>query len=92
MDVTEDALVEQIKALQAEVSTLRRDMNALGKKYENIYNILAVDVWALAQTMDEAESGFWAKFMGNRERACKRLLETIRQVRPTNSKRPPFLR
>jgi hypothetical protein len=57
-----------------------------------LYNILAVDVWALAKTMDEFQPGFWSAFMTNREKALKRFIsEVIKNKRPT-PKRPPFLR
>ena len=42
-------------------------INSLRREDETLYNILAVDVWALAKTMDEFQPGFWAEFMKNRE-------------------------
>ncbi len=72
-------LLEQIKSLQQEDETL--------------HNILAVDVWALAKTMDEFQPGFWSAFMKNREKAFKRFIaETIKNKSSTSRKRPPFLR
>ncbi len=72
------AILEQIKSLKQEDETL--------------HNILAVDVWALAQTMDEFYPGFWSAFMKNREKAFKRFMKEMIQNRPSKSKRPPFLR
>lgn len=67
-------------------------LNSLQKEDETLYNILAVDVWALAKTMDEYQPGFWSAFMKNREKALKRFISEVIKNKPTNSKRPPFLR
>lgn len=70
-------IFEQIKSLQQED--------------ERLYNILAVDVWALAKTMDEFQPGFWTAFMKNREKALKRFLAEASQQDAPNHKKPPFL-
>jgi len=70
-------IFEQIKSLQQED--------------ERLYNILAVDVWALAKTMDEFQPGFWTAFMKNREKALKRFLAEASQRDAPNHKKPPFL-
>jgi hypothetical protein len=73
-------------------TVLRDQLNSLKQEDETLYNILAVDVWALAKTMDEFQPGFWSAFMTNREKALKRFIsEVIKNKRPT-PKRPPFLR
>jgi hypothetical protein len=74
----ERALIEQINSLKQEDETL--------------YNILAVDVWALAKTMDEYHPGFWAAFMKNREKAMKRFIAETVKNKPPETQRPPFLR
>lgn len=71
------AILEQLKSLKREDETL--------------YNILAVDVWALAKTMDEFQPGFWAAFMKNREKALKRFITEVIKSKPATPKRPPFL-
>jgi hypothetical protein len=70
-------IFEQIKSLQQED--------------ERLYNILAVDVWALAKTMDEFQPGFWTAFMKNREKALKRFLAEAAQRDAPSHKKPPFL-
>jgi len=70
-------IFEQIKSLQQED--------------ERLYNILAVDVWALAKTMDEFQPGFWTAFMKNRDKALKRFLAEATQRDTPNHKKPPFL-
>ncbi len=67
-------------------------LNSLKQEDETLYNILAVDVWALAKTMDEFQPGFWSAFMKNREKALKRFIAEVIKNKPTNRKRPPFLR
>lgn len=75
---TERALLEQI--------------NSLRREDEILHNILAVDVWAIAKTMDEYQPGFWAAFMKNREQALKRFMEEVVKNQPMRPNRPPFLR
>lgn len=73
-------------------SSLLEQLNSLKKEDEMLYNILAVDIWALAKTMDEFQPGFWAAFMKNRERALKRFIDEVMKTKPADIKRPPFLR
>ncbi|MCT7948954.1 hypothetical protein NG798_04070 [Ancylothrix sp. C2] len=72
--------------------TLMEEIKSLKREDEMLYNILAVDVWALAKTMDEFHPGFWAAFMKNREKALKRFLAEMIKNKPSEPKRPPFLR
>ena len=67
-------------------------INSLKREDETLYNILAVDVWALAKTMDEFHPGFWAAFMKNREKAIKRFIAETGKNKQNDSDRPPFLR
>jgi hypothetical protein len=72
-------------------SVILEQLNSLKQDEETLYNIWAVDVWALAKTMDEFQPGFWAAFMKNREKALKRFMSEVKN-KPANPKRPPFLR
>lgn len=67
-------------------------LSLLKKEDETLYNILAVDVWALAKTMDEFQPGFWSAFMTNREKALKGFIAEAVKNKSVESKRPPFLR
>lgn len=67
-------------------------LKTLKQEDETLYNILAVDVWALAKTMDEFQPGFWSAFMKNREKALKRFIAEVIKNKPADPKRPPFLR
>ncbi|MEA5499655.1 hypothetical protein VB834_18610 [Limnoraphis robusta Tam1] len=71
---------------------LLEQIDSLRKEDERLYNILAIDIWALAKTMDELQPGFWGAFMKNREKALKRYLAETTKNKPSDSKRPPFLR
>lgn len=73
-------------------NVLLEQINSLKREDEMLYNILAVDVWALAKTMDEFQPGFWTAFMKNREKALKRFITEVMKNKPTDIKRPPFLR
>lgn len=76
----------------AEKDSLLEQINALKREDETLNNILAVDVWALAKTMDEFQPGFWAAFMKNRDRALKRFIDEVMKSKPVDAKRPPYLR
>jgi hypothetical protein len=67
-------------------------INSLRREDETLYNILAVDVWALAKTMDEFQPGFWSEFMKNREQSLRRFMSEIVKSKPLDVHRPPFLR
>lgn len=67
-------------------------LHSLQREDEMLYNILAVDVWALAKTMDEFQPGFWSAFMKNREQALKRFMDEVVKNKTVTVKRPPFLR
>jgi hypothetical protein len=81
----EDRQATQERALLEQINSLKRED-------ETLYNILAVDVWALAKTMDEFQPGFWAAFMKNREKALKRFIAESVKNKPQDDQRPPFLR
>ena len=51
-----------------------QQIHSLRKEDETLSNILAVDVWALAKTMDEFQPGFWSEFMKNREQSLRRFM------------------
>ncbi|MGD1715071.1 hypothetical protein [Dapis sp. BLCC M172] len=67
-------------------------INSLKKENERLYNILAIDVWALAKTMDEFQPGFWAAFMKNRDKAFKKFMADTIKNKQKDDTRPPFLR
>jgi hypothetical protein len=85
-------MIKDQKQPSSTKSKLLEQIDSLKREDETLYNILAVDIWALAKTMDEFQPGFWAAFMKNREKALKRFITEVMQTKTADSKRPPFLR
>ncbi len=83
---------EESEPVTKKTSAILDQLKSLKREDETLYNILAVDVWALAKTMDEFQPGFWSAFMKNREKALKRFISEAIKNKPTIPKRPPFLR
>jgi hypothetical protein len=75
-----------------ERNLIMEQIDSLKREDEMLHNILAVDIWAIAKTMDELHPGFWAAFMKNREKALKRFMDEVIKTKPVDIKRPPFLR
>jgi hypothetical protein len=69
-----------------------QEIHSLRKEDETLSNILAVDVWALAKTMDEFQPGFWSEFMKNRQQSLRRFMSDVVHSKPADIRRPPFLR
>ena len=84
-------MIKDEKQLPSTKSKLLEQIDSLKREDETLYNILAVDVWALAKTMDEFQPGFSAAFMKNREKALKRFITEVMRAKTVDSKRPPFL-
>lgn len=85
-------LKEENEQATKKSSGIVEQLKSLKREDETLYNILAVDVWALAKTMDEFQPGFWSAFMKNREKALKRFINEVVKSKPVTPKRPPFLR
>lgn len=82
---------EEDPQVERKSSPILEQLKTLQREDETLYNILAVDVWALAKTMDEFHPGFWSAFMKNREKALKRFITEVVKNKPNAPKRPPFL-
>lgn len=41
----------------------------------SLYNLMALEVWSIAQTMDSLTPGFWNRFMENRQAAVKQFIQ-----------------
>ncbi|MGB3535927.1 MAG: hypothetical protein WBA13_20735 [Microcoleaceae cyanobacterium] len=67
-------------------------LKALQQEDEQLYDMVAIDIWALAKTMDEFQPGFWGAFMTNRKKTLKRFLNQMAKSKLTHIKRPPHLR
>ncbi|MDX2097712.1 MAG: hypothetical protein SFW36_08035, partial [Leptolyngbyaceae cyanobacterium bins.59] len=51
---------------------------ALQKADQTFSNIMTLELWSIAQTMDELRPGFWALYMENRQRIVRQQLEERR--------------
>ena len=50
------------------------------------YNLMALEVWAIAQTMDALIPGFWSRFMHNRQTAMREFIQQRRDMQPDVAK------
>jgi len=55
--------------------SLIRWIESLKQSDRSSYKMLAVEVWAIAKTMDELYPGFWNRFMTNRQLALRQFME-----------------
>lgn len=72
--------------------TLGDEIRNLKQADQNLYNIISIDVWALAKTMDEFQPGFWSAFMKNRDLAMKNFIQEVIKNKSSKDKQYPFLR
>lgn len=72
---------------------IRQWLEQLRHSDRSLYNLMALEVWSLAQTMDHLVPGFWNRFMENRQLALKEFLEQ-RHAQPEEdgSSHPEFAR
>jgi hypothetical protein len=53
-------------------------LNKLRSSDRAFYNIMAMEVWSLAKSMDSIVPGFWSRFMVNRRTAMQEFVERRR--------------
>ena len=85
-------ITDKKPATAKDARKLLEQINSLRREDENLYNIMAVDVWALAKTMDEFQPGFWTAFMKNREKAIKRFMTELVRNKSKDTNSHPFFR
>jgi len=54
---------------------LEQWLETLRRADHSFYNMMALEVWSIAKTMDTLIPGFWNRFMKNRQRAMKQFME-----------------
>ncbi|MCL6435438.1 MAG: hypothetical protein K6T90_14745 [Leptolyngbyaceae cyanobacterium HOT.MB2.61] len=54
----------------------------------SFYNMMALEVWSIAKTMDGLLPGFWNRFMTNRQVALKQFIQQKNLQRSKTEKRP----
>ncbi|MBE9031999.1 hypothetical protein IQ266_19870 [filamentous cyanobacterium LEGE 11480] len=53
-------------------------LNKLRSSDRAFYNIMAMEIWSLAKSMDTIVPGFWSRFMVNRRNAMQEFVERRR--------------
>lgn len=59
---------------------LQQRVEELQRADRSLYNLMGMEVWAIAKTMDDIYPGFWHQFMENRRIACKQFMEQQKQA------------
>jgi len=54
---------------------VRNWLESLQKADQRFYNLMMLEVWSIAQTMDELNPGFWTAYMRNSQEAIQREIE-----------------
>ncbi len=54
---------------------------------QTLYDLMALEIWSIAQTLDEAFPGLWTQYMENRQRLVHDYLSTRRQPQEADSGR-----
>lgn len=63
-------------------------IKSLQDSNQSSYEMMAIEVWSIAKTMDKIYPGFWSRFMANRQTAMKQFLEQ-KQSRHGHKRTPP---
>lgn len=76
-----------------EVSTFEREdvlqwLEQLRNSDRSLYNLMALEVWSIAQTMDNLIPGFWNRFMENRQLALQEFLAQRQAQKAPNPEDP----
>jgi hypothetical protein len=81
---TEDDTAFQHHELPSAMS-IEEWLDKLKSSDRAFYNIMAMEVWSLAKSMDNMTPGFWNRFMDNRRTAMQEFVDRRRQPEePTN--------
>lgn len=63
-------------------------LERLRRSDRSLYNLMALEVWSIAQTMDGLIPGFWNRFMENRQIALKEFVEQRKRQQPSEEESP----
>lgn len=58
-------------------------LESLRRNDRTFYNMMAMEVWSIAKSMDTLIPGFWSKFMQNRQLAVQNFVVKRRTNKPT---------
>lgn len=76
---------EEILQLMSEMD-IDQWLETLRRSDQSLYNMMALEVWSIAKTMDGLLPGFWSRFMLNRQIS---LQQFIQQRQAQESKQNP---
>ena len=77
-------LIESLPAM-----TLDQWLEELRRSDRAFYNIMAMEVWSIAKTMDGLIPEFWGRFMTNRRLAMRQFVEQRRLEHPPSETAVP---
>lgn len=63
-------------------------IDELRRADQTFYNLMTLEIWSLAQTMDELKPGFWADYMRNRQAIVRQYIQERRQEQPNQTATP----
>lgn len=71
---------EEQTAVDASEANLQQRLEELQQADRSLYNLMGMEVWAIAKTMDDIYPGFWHQFMENRRLAVKQFMQQQKQA------------
>ena len=78
--------LSSVSTLDSSPLTSSRDVASwikeLQRADQTFYNMMTLEIWSLAQTMDEIQPGFWADYMRNRQTIVQQYLKERRRQDP----------
>lgn len=63
-------------------------LETLQQSDRSFYNLMAMEVWSIAKTMDGLLPGFWSRFMSHRQIALKQFMQQKHGGNPDNPETP----
>lgn len=80
-DDPESSLEEEPESLRS--MDIDQWIENLKRADRSFYNIMALEVWSIAKTMDGLAPGFWNRFMTNRKIALKQFMQQKKSQSPS---------
>ncbi|UBF26877.1 hypothetical protein K9N68_02490 [Kovacikia minuta CCNUW1] len=72
--LSEEELLESLRSMNID-----QWIDSLQRSDRSFYNLMALEVWSIAKTMDGLLPGFWNRFMANRQVALKQFIDQQKQ-------------
>lgn len=89
LDTLQSSQLKQEPKQEREVTNRVSD---LSQSDQTFYNLMTVEVWSIAKTMDELQPGFWAEYMRNRQTIAQQQMQERRHQEATKITKPPLHR